>query len=113
MYKKDNHDIINIVKNDKQRNDLLKVRLEEFKSDVLQRLKDDLYNVAIVDSNDKEIKTFNYCNTERILMFIADYGDVLQEDNELYINVVIYKEFIRIKTKDNGFISVDLSIKQQ
>jgi hypothetical protein len=89
----------------------LKVKLEEFKRDVLKRLENDLFNVEIIDNKEKELKSFKYCNTERILMLIADYALVEQENDELYIDVIMYKEFIRIKSNDNGFISVDLSIK--
>jgi hypothetical protein len=61
----------------------MKLRLEEFKTDVLKRLKEDLFNITIVDNKEKEIKGFKYCNTERILMFIVDYADV-EQVGELY-----------------------------
>ena len=88
----------------------MRISLEQFKEDVLLRLEDDTYNVEIVDDKDKAIKQYKYCNTERILMFIADYAEVYQENDILYIDADVFKEFIRIKTREKGFITVDITL---
>lgn len=89
----------------------MKVELDEFKRDVLKRLDDDIFDVIIFDNNENEIKSFSYCNTERILMFIVDFGYIEKENGKLFVDVIMYKEFIRIRTKEDGYISVDLSIR--
>lgn len=88
----------------------MRISLEQFKKDVLFRLEDETYNVEIVDSKERSIKQFKYCNTERILMFIADYAEVCQENDVLFIDADVFKEFIRIRTKENGYITVDISL---